>query len=372
MSIITDLIERDCIKLGNFTLKNGDISKYYFDMKNLVSYPDLLKKVGDEMYSYIDKNNCDIICGVPIGALPIASYISTKYDIPMIITRNEVKSYGTTKQIEGNYKKTDKCIIIEDVITTGGSVQKTIDILKDKVDIVGVIVIIDRQQGFNCSIPVTSLITKTDIVTQKLTNIMEKKKTRLCFSGDVDDKLKLIDILENIGKYIAICKIHYDIYDDKDDTLKNALIRLTIRDNFLIMEDRKFVDISHITKKQYKRYENWVDMVTVMGTVNSEVVKSLSGVLLVANMSNNNWDFTENAIKLSRENTRNVIGFITQKRIDEDNMMCMTPGISLEKSNIGDQNYRSAADVDTDVIIVGRGIYNSKDYIDRAKLYSNY
>ena len=53
------------------------------------------------------------------------------------------------------------------------------------------------------------------------------------------------------------------------------------------MEDRKFGDISHITKKQYKRYENWIDMVTVMGIVNSEVVKGLSGVLLVANMSNN-------------------------------------------------------------------------------------
>jgi uridine monophosphate synthetase len=370
MSIITELINKDCIKLGNFTLRNGDISKYYFDMKNLVSYPDLLKKVGDEMYSYIDKNNCDIICGVPIGALPIASYISTKYDIPMIITRNEVKSYGTTKQIEGNYKKTDKCIIIEDVITTGGSVQKTIDILKDKVDIVGVIVIIDRQQGFNCSVPVTSLITKTDIVKYRLKSIMEQKKTRLCFSGDVENTDELFHILREIGQYISICKIHYDIYNDRDEAIKKTLIEYSIKYNFLIMEDRKLVDISHITKKQYKRYENWVDMVTVMGTVNSEVVKGLSGVLLVANMSNNNWDFTENAVNLARENPRNMIGFITQKRIDEDGMMCMTPGISLDTNNIADQNYRSATDVDTDVIIVGRGIYNYDDYAEKAKLYS--
>ena len=104
--------------------------------------------------------------------------------------------------------------------------------------------------------------------------------------------------------------------------------------------------------------------------VNSEVVKSLSGVLLVANMSNNNWDFTENAIKLSRENTRNVIGFITQKRILSDNecfFFNMTPGIRLCIDKEGDQKYRNTAD--TDIIIVGRGIYNSSDPIESCIQY---
>ena len=45
--IIKELIESNCIKIGNFTLKNGDISKYYYDMKNLISNPALLKKVGN-------------------------------------------------------------------------------------------------------------------------------------------------------------------------------------------------------------------------------------------------------------------------------------------------------------------------------------
>ena len=50
----------------------------------------------------------------------------------MIMLRNTVKNYGTQKQIEGEYKEEDNCIIIEDVITTGSSVKESIDILKNK------------------------------------------------------------------------------------------------------------------------------------------------------------------------------------------------------------------------------------------------
>ena len=75
-------------------------------------------------------DDCDIICGVPIGGIPISTTISLKYNKPMIIVRDSVKEYGTKKCIEGTYKKTDKCIIIDDVITSGGSVQNVINILK--------------------------------------------------------------------------------------------------------------------------------------------------------------------------------------------------------------------------------------------------
>ena len=367
--IIGDLIENNCIKIGSFKLKSGEISKYYFDMKNIVSYPNIVKNIGDLMYQIINKEECDIICGVPIGGLPVCSYISTKYDIPMIMVRDEVKTYGTNKQIEGTYKPTDKCIIIEDVITSGQSVQKVIDILKDKVNVVGVVVIIDRQQSYTCSLPVNSLITKTDIVRFKLSKIIKEKNSRLCFSADIGDTNKLLEIVNNIGKYIVICKIHYDFYQE-DEEFKQKLIESSIKHNFLIMEDRKFVDISYTVQKQYKKYCNWVDMITVMGNVNSSVVEGLSGVLLVANMSNNNFDYTNQATQLSKNYKKNIIGFITQKRIQEPEMLCMTPGINIKKKSDKDQNYRTVDDVDTDIIIVGRGIYQNDDYIKECQKYS--
>tara|TARA_Y100000590_G_C15604358_1_gene971372 strand:- start:131 stop:682 length:552 start_codon:yes stop_codon:yes gene_type:complete len=164
--IIKGLKDANCIKEGNFQLRNGEYSKYYFDMKNLVSHPKLLTNIGDEIYNKFikdkiekNKNNNEQnkqidndksqkiirICGVPLGGLPIAIYISTKYNIPMIMVRNKVKNYGTQKQIEGEYNENDDCIIIEDVITTGGSVKESLEILKDKLNVIGICAILNRS-----------------------------------------------------------------------------------------------------------------------------------------------------------------------------------------------------------------------------------
>lgn len=367
--MISRLLETDCIQKGCFQLKSGEISKYYFDMKQLISYPELLKQIGDEMYNILYKE-CDLLCGVPIGGLPVCSYLSIHYQIPMIIVRDEQKDYGSKKQIEGKYNEKNKCVIVEDVITTGGSVQKVIDVLQNKVDIIGIISILNRQQGFVSTVPCKSIFNKTDIVKQRLNDLILMKRSRLCFAADVTDPERMLQILESIGKYIVICKIHYDFYMDNNGQIKTKLIELSNKHDFLIMEDRKFVDISHTVQRQYKLFANWIDLVTVMGNTNKDVVSSLSGVMLVANMSNNSCDFTENAKQLASQNSKNVVGFITQQRIDcSDNMICMTPGINSENKKDKDQQYRCADDVDTDIIIVGRGIYNSSNCVESAQAY---
>ena len=367
--MIDELMETNCIKIGKFKLKNGEYSKYYFDMKNLISYPRLLSRIGDELFKLIDKN-CNIICGVPIGGIPISTYISTKYNIPMIICRDSVKEYGTEKCIEGTFKSTDKCIIIDDVITSGSSVNNIIKLLNDKVSIIGVVVIIDRQQNHICNIPVKSLYTKTNIVKYKLNQIMKEKKSNLCFSADLDCPNKILNMLENIGKYIIICKIHYDTLNiGKYPDFKERIIELSYNYNFLLMEDRKFNDISYIVEKQYRQFRNWIDLVTVSANVVNDTVKKLSGVLLVANMSNNTYDYTESAIKLAKNNPNHVIGFITQQRIKLDGFINMTPGVKLECDKTEDQSYNNILDIDTDIIIVGRGIYTCDNYKEITKKY---
>lgn len=368
--MIKQLIDTKCIQIGNFQLKNGSHSKYYFDMKNLISKPSLLRRIGDAIYELIKHEDFDLICGVPIGALPIATYISTKYDVPMIIPRIEEKEYGTRKQIEGKYSENSKCIIIEDVVTTGYSVGKIVDLLKTHMNVVGIFCVIDRMEVKNIEYPVHSLITKNDILRLRLNRIIEKKNCRLCFSGDIEDKKDLIQTLREVGQYIVICKIHYDIYDDDVDFVRE-LIQVSIEHDFMIMEDRKYVDISHIVKKQYRKVKNWVDFVTVMPTINEDVLKTLSGVFIVANMSNNVWDMTAESYYMAVSYRPHVVGFITQKRIQMEDMICMTPGINNSLKKIEEQNYREVCNIDTDIIIVGRGIYENEDRVERAIYYGS-
>ena len=144
--LIGELYKSNLIQRGEFKLKNGEISEYYFNMKNLISYPKLLIEVTNKLFNLTKDIEYDLLCGVPLGGIPLACQISIKNNIPLIIPRTEKKKYGMKKQIEGKYNKLNKCIIIEDVITTGQSVKEIIDLLENKVEIVGIITIINRNE----------------------------------------------------------------------------------------------------------------------------------------------------------------------------------------------------------------------------------
>ena len=362
--MIGELIKSNCIKIGNYKLKNGEFSKYYFDMKNLISHPRLLKRIGDELYKKLP--DFDIICGVPYGGLPVALYISVTYNKPLIFIRDKKKGYGMQKLIEGGYQKNDRCVIIDDVITTGGSIKEAHEILKDEVDVVDMAVIFNRQE---CDMDIKFLYCKNDVVRHMLKMVKINKKSNLIFSADLEDPQKIIDILEKIGKYISVCKIHIDTLDldNYENNFIQELIKLSVQHNFLIMEDRKFSDISYIVEKQYKKIKSWTDLVTVHSFVSPETLSKITGSLIIESMSNTDYSFGKNSLELAETKKDNVIGFITQKRIGSGFFVCMTPGISLEEKKEGDQNYRNYKTVDTDFIIVGRAIYNSDDPEETVK-----
>lgn len=73
-----------------------------------------------------EKVQFENICGVPYTALPMSTLIAVKGNKPMVLRRKEAKGYGTKQLVEGIYEKGDRCVIVEDVISTGSSILETI------------------------------------------------------------------------------------------------------------------------------------------------------------------------------------------------------------------------------------------------------
>jgi len=144
------LFEVDAVKFGSYLLKNGFYSPIYIDLRVITSYPKLLEDVAKHLWDVAVANGiqCDSVCGVPYTALPIATVIAVKQNIPMVVRRREAKDYGTKKMVEGHFKENDCCLIVEDVVTSGTSIMETVQTLNNVgLKVSDAIVLLDRDQG---------------------------------------------------------------------------------------------------------------------------------------------------------------------------------------------------------------------------------
>jgi len=134
------------IQFGHFVLTSGVISDYYIDIKKASTDPDVLKSIAEMMSRYTQ--GYDLLAGMELGAIPLVVALSLESRIPYVIIRKEKKEHGTGKQIEGKEVKGKKVLVIEDVTTSGGSVIKTIQILREsQAEVDKVLVVVDRESG---------------------------------------------------------------------------------------------------------------------------------------------------------------------------------------------------------------------------------
>lgn len=147
-SLISNLFSLGAIKFGDFTLASGIHSPFYIDLRLLVSRPALLTQAAAAYAKILNGLAYDRIAGVPYAGLPIGVAVSLATGAPLIYPRKEVKQYGLGKGIEGVWKPGERVVVIEDLITSAGSLIQGAARLRDAGLVVeDAIVLIDREQG---------------------------------------------------------------------------------------------------------------------------------------------------------------------------------------------------------------------------------
>ncbi|PSN50714.1 Uridine 5'-monophosphate synthase [Blattella germanica] len=198
--IIISLYKVDVLKFGCFKMKVGIDSPVYFDLRSVVAYPAIMQKIAMLLWEFArEDGECDQLCGVPYAALPIATLISVESNIPMVIRRKEAKKYGTKKLIEGKFSQGQKCIIIEDVVTSGSSILETINDLKSEgLDVTCALVIVDREQGGRANLAEKGIKMRSLCTLSQILNVLHE-------AGHINQEM-----VESVRKYIAASQIRPD------------------------------------------------------------------------------------------------------------------------------------------------------------------
>jgi uridine monophosphate synthetase len=149
------LADIGAIKFGEFTLASGQKSPIYIDLRLLASHPDVLRQVtlayAQEIRQGLgiaDRSPGVRLAGIPYAALPIGTAVALEMGLPLIYPRREIKAHGTGQKIEGTFLAGERAVVLDDLITTGGSKLEAIQPLEAAGLIVkDVVVLIDREQG---------------------------------------------------------------------------------------------------------------------------------------------------------------------------------------------------------------------------------
>jgi len=154
---LISFIREKSYRTGDFTLTSGKKSSFYIDLKTTTLHPEGARLIGQLACELLDETGIkiDAVGGLTLGADPLATAISlaalARGDVwPAFIVRKESKGHGTGRFIEGveNLKATANVIVLEDVVTTGGSSIQAIEHLRDAgYHPVATLTVVDRNQG---------------------------------------------------------------------------------------------------------------------------------------------------------------------------------------------------------------------------------
>jgi len=156
-----ELMRKHCFRYGDFTLTSGARSKFYYNGKRVTLRPSAAKLIGEALVDVVLSSGAETVGGPALGAVPIAmavgeAALARGRDLPVFVVRMEQKEHGAKDLIAEPYSDDGgevvtngrRVAIVEDAITTGGSVQKAIDAVQAAgAEVVLIAVLVERHEG---------------------------------------------------------------------------------------------------------------------------------------------------------------------------------------------------------------------------------
>jgi len=191
------LFKIDAIKFGVYLLSSGKASPYYVDLRVIPSFPDAFKEICDfyanTITEQIGLKNFDRIAGIPLAGIPFASQIAYNLKKPFLYVRKDIKQHGRERRVEGILVSGERVLLLDDLLTTGLTLQKAVDSVRAEGGIVTeTVVFLDREEGGK------QLLEKNGLKVHSLLEISEIANT-LFETGAIDQE-SLKTILKQIKK----------------------------------------------------------------------------------------------------------------------------------------------------------------------------
>jgi orotate phosphoribosyltransferase len=147
---LTEALREHALVIGEVTLTSGKLAQYYVDAKRAILLPAGFAALGELLAERVREWNATAVGGLTMGADPVAcAALAGGADVKAFFIRKEAKAHGLARRIEGPLlAPDDRCIVVEDVVSTGGSTIKAIEALHEAGhEICGVVSVLDRLMG---------------------------------------------------------------------------------------------------------------------------------------------------------------------------------------------------------------------------------
>jgi len=167
MRLARDLVSAAWLE-GDFVLRSGRRSNYYFDKYLFETQPSILRRVGKHLAELVPAPT-QRLAAPELGAVLLGAAVSLELDLPLVLVRKEAKDHGTARALEGVLEPGDRVTVVEDVLTTGGEAIRAIEKVRAAGGtVIGLVAVLDREEGaaqnlHRLGVPFTPLFRKSDL-----------------------------------------------------------------------------------------------------------------------------------------------------------------------------------------------------------------